>query len=67
MWYIFRERLTAFDEVSKGVTIAIIPDEKLCWTAVFPKGHRGRARPMPQEQVDRVQRDLRRIYELPGD
>ncbi len=63
--HIFRERLMAFEGASIGTAVAIVPDKKFGWTALFPTGNRsGRRRRLPQERVYRIQTELRRIYQL---
>lgn len=58
----------AFEDASIGIAVAIVPDEKFGWTALFPIGNRsGRRRDVPQDRVDRIQRRLRRIYEWTND
>ena len=62
--HLFRERLLAAGG-SSGVSLAIIPDSEAGWVAVFPKiGSYARRHRIPQEQIDRIQRDLQRQYRL---
>jgi hypothetical protein len=66
--WIFRERLMTFADCSIGVAVAIVPDANFGWTAVFPKLKRhARRRHLPQERIDRIQRELRRLYQLDVD
>jgi len=63
--WIFRERLMAFEDASVGTVVAIVPDAHFGWTAVFPKlKPNKRHRQLPQERIDKVQRELRRLYRL---
>jgi hypothetical protein len=63
--FLFRERMLALEGCSIGISLAIVPDRDAGWVAVFPKLKRhARRRHVSQEQIDRIQRDLQRRYQL---
>ena len=64
--WIFRQRLMEFEDASIGTAVAIVPDKEYGWIAIFPKFKKisKRRRHLPQERMDRVQRELRRLYRL---
>jgi hypothetical protein len=62
--WIFREKLSAFDDRFKGALIAIVPSED-GWEVVT---HRSRnAEPVLAKRIAQIQAELRAVYELARD
>ena len=63
--WIFRERLSSFDDCSPSIAIAVVPS-KSGWTAVTTKRDRAR-RPNCVRRIELIQRQLREVYVLEKD
>jgi hypothetical protein len=63
--WIFREKLSSFDDCSPSISIAIIPSSE-GWTAVTT--HRDRTgQPNCARRIEQLQKQLREIYALAKD
>jgi hypothetical protein len=63
--WIFRERLSSFDDGSPSIPIAIVPSD-VGWTVVITPRHRAR-RPGWVRRIERIQTQLRDVYVLARD
>jgi hypothetical protein len=63
---LFHERLKQSPECPDGIKIAIIPDERLGWTALMGPTQRTR-HPLCAKRVEAIQKQLRATYELARD
>jgi len=63
--WMFRERLSSFDDCSPSIPIAIVPSHA-GWTAVTNSRHRT-ARPACVRRIEQIQRQLRDVYVLAKD
>ena len=63
--WIFREKLSAFDDCPPSIPIAIVPSDG-SWTALTPhyvrKGH-----PNCVKRIEQIQKQLREVYVLAND
>jgi hypothetical protein len=63
--WIFREKLSSFDDCSRSISFAIVPSRE-GWTAVTT--HRERTdRPNCVKRIEQLQKQLREIYVLAKD
>jgi hypothetical protein len=63
--WMFRERLSSFDDCSPSIAIAIVPTEA-GWTAVTtPRDRTGR--PQCVRRIEQIQKQLRDVYVLAKD
>jgi hypothetical protein len=63
--WMFRERLSSFDDCSPSVPIAIVPSED-GWTAVTTARDRA-GRPQCVKRIEQIQKQLREVYVLAKD
>jgi hypothetical protein len=63
--WIFREKLSSFDDCSPSISIAIVPSDE-GWTAVTaPRDRTGR--PNCFKRIKQLQKELREVYDLAKD
>jgi hypothetical protein len=63
--WIFREKLSSFDDCSPSISIAIVPSDE-GWTAVTSQRDR-KGRPNYVKRVEQLQKQLRKVYVLAED
>jgi hypothetical protein len=63
--WIFRERLSFFDDRFKTAPIAIIPGDD-GWEVITSRKYR-KAQPQIAQHIERIQAELRLVYRLPRD
>ncbi len=48
-----------------GIAVAIVPDAKSGWKALFPKAKQHkRRRQVPQQRIDKIHAELHQLYSL---
>jgi hypothetical protein len=63
--WMFRERLSSFDDCTPSIPIAIVPSEA-GWTAVTSPRYRA-GRPDCVRRIEQIQKQLRDVYVLARD
>jgi hypothetical protein len=63
--WIFREKLSSFDDCPPSIPIAIVPSDE-SWTAVTTQ-HVRKGRPNCVKRIEQLQKELRKVYALAKD
>ena len=54
----------AFDDAPVGTTLAIVPDAKDGWKALFPRAKQYQRGQVPQQRIDQIHAELHQLYAL---